>query len=85
MSLASTLRIMPRTTIDLDSSVLERLRARAARESKSMGAVGSELLARALEESPENTQAFEWPSFDLGQPLVDLEDPEQVRRALDGV
>lgn len=76
---------MPRTTLDLDASVLEQLRALATRQSKSMGAVSSELLARALsDQSEESNENFEWPSFDLGRPLVDLEDPEQVRRALDG-
>lgn len=49
-----------------------------------MGAVGSELLARALDDSGmEEGEPFEWPSFDLGKPLVDLEDAEAVRRALD--
>lgn len=77
---------MPRTTLDLDASVLAELRARAARESKSMGAVGSELLAKALSASGSTApdERFEWPSFDLGEPLVDLEDAEEVRRALDG-
>lgn len=75
---------MPRTTIDLDASVLEQLRRRAEREGKSMGTVGSELLARALGEAPRaGADAFEWPSYRLGQPLVDLEDPEAVRRALE--
>ena len=76
---------MPRTTLDLDAAVLEQLRARAAREAKSMGTVGSELLARALSgEADEDAGDFVWPGFDLGLPLVDLEDPEQLRRALGG-
>ncbi|MGI8727936.1 MAG: antitoxin [Solirubrobacterales bacterium] len=75
---------MPRTTIDLDATILAQLRERASREGKSMGAVGSELLARALDDSGmEEGEPFEWPSFDLGKPLVDLEDAEAVRRALD--
>ena len=51
-----------------------------------MGQVASELLARAVADSG-NVPApeFAWISADLGHPLVDLEDTEAVRRALDGV
>src|SRR5437879_2638424 len=40
--------IMPRTTLDLDFSVLRELRRRGDQEGKSMGRVASELLAVAL-------------------------------------
>jgi plasmid stability protein len=75
---------MPRTTIDLDPGVLRELRRRSSREGKSMGQVASELLARAVAE-PRNLPApdFTWTTADLGKPLVDLEDPEEVRRAID--
>jgi hypothetical protein len=78
-------RIVPRTTIDLDPMILSELRKRGAREGKSMGQVASELLARAVAE-PADLPApeFPWTSAELGRPLVDLEDPEAVRRALDG-
>jgi hypothetical protein len=39
---------MPRTTLDLDSSVLAQLRRRARPERKSMGELASERLAFAL-------------------------------------
>jgi hypothetical protein len=42
--------IMPRTTLDLDATVLEQLRRRAADERKSMGQVASERLAAVLGE-----------------------------------
>jgi hypothetical protein len=75
---------MPRTTIDLDPAVLLELRRRSATEGKSMGQVASELLARAVAE-PFDLPApdFAWVVADLGKPLVDLEDHEAVRRALD--
>ena len=78
-------RIMARTTIDLDPTILRELRRRGAREGKSMGQVASELLARAVAE-PADMPApeFAWTSVALGEPTVDLEDPEAVRRALDG-
>lgn len=77
---------MPRTTLDLDPSVLRELRRRGERAGKSLGKVASELLARAFAESPgteASASGFRWTSRDLGQPKVDLEDDEAVRRALD--
>jgi hypothetical protein len=80
-----TSRIMPRTTLDLDPSVLRELRRRGQSEHKSMGKVASELLARALGESRNDASAhdFAWTSADLGAPLVDLEDKDAVQRALE--
>jgi len=76
---------MPRTTIDLDSAVLDELGQRAVREGKSMGRVASELLARAVaEQSTVPAPEFRWVTGDLGLPLVDLEKPEAVRQALAG-
>jgi hypothetical protein len=76
---------MPRTTLDLDGSVLADLRRRGRREGKSMGQVASELLARGMAEgaSPVAPE-LHWKSARLGEPLVDLEDKEAVRAVLDG-
>ncbi|MBA3747053.1 MAG: antitoxin [Solirubrobacterales bacterium] len=74
---------MPRTTLDLDPSVLRELRRLGERDGKSMGRVASELLARALGEDPPSP-SFNWVSHDLGVPRVDLEDKEAVRVLLDG-
>ena len=50
-----------------------------------MGEVASELLARTLGETTDAPEPeFTWISADLGRPLVDLEDSEAIRRALDG-
>jgi hypothetical protein len=77
-------RIMPRTTLDLDGSVLAELRRRGRLERKSMGQIASELLARGLAEGTERpVPALHWTSDDLGDALVDLEDREAVREALD--
>ena len=75
---------MPRTTIDLDPSVLRELRRLSRRHGKSMGQVASELLTKAVAAEP-GTPAppFTWIRRDLGIPLVDLEDEEAIRRALD--
>lgn len=77
--------IMPRTTLDLDASVLRELRLRGKRQRKSMGVVASELLAGALAGSdrPREASEFHWTTGDLGAPLVDLEDKEALHAALD--
>jgi plasmid stability protein len=83
LSLLSS-RIMSRTTIDLDPTVLRELRRRSARDGKSMGQIASELLAKAVaEDAGRPTPPFLWIHGDLGRPLVELEDDEAVRRALD--
>jgi hypothetical protein len=76
--------IMPRTTLDLDGSVLAELRRRGRREGKSMGQIASELLARGMAEGADRpVTALQWRSDDLGEALVDLEDKDAVREALD--
>jgi hypothetical protein len=84
MRLLSASNIMPRTTLDLDASVLSELRRRGQKEGKSMGQIASELLAKGLAEGADrDVPALEWISADLGEPLVDLEDKDAVWEALD--
>ena len=78
-------RIM-RTTLDLDSTVLKELRQRSQESGKSMGQLASELLARSLSDDgvrPRPARRLTWTSKPLGRPLVDLEDKEAVRAAID--
>jgi hypothetical protein len=79
-------RIVARTTINLDPTVLRELKARSAREQRPIGEVASDLLAAALKQSPTAapTPAFQWRTFDMGEPMVDLYDREAMREALDG-
>ena len=73
---------MPRTTIDIDASVLARIKRVAQRSGKSLGAVVSELLAGALSKGAPKTSGLKWHT----QPMrarVDLDDKEAVQRALD--
>jgi hypothetical protein len=76
-----TSRIMTRTTVDIDASVLRELKRRQKESGKSLGALMSELLAGALG-SPEPAAPAElaWTSRSMGA-LIDLEDKEAVRRA----
>lgn len=75
--------IMARTTLDLDPIVTDALRARAKREGKSMGQVASEALAAALADGPMDPPPFEWKTHDMGLPLIDLEDKDELYRILD--
>ncbi|HWM63450.1 MAG TPA: hypothetical protein VNP96_05605 [Solirubrobacterales bacterium] len=75
---------MPRTTLDLDRTVLEELRQRAASEGKSMGRVASEVLAAGLHEAVDRKpQPLELPRRPMGRFKVDLEDKEALRGLLD--
>jgi len=78
---------MPRTTLDLDSSVLAQLRRRARAENKSMGQLASERLAVALEDetqTPAGSRPLQWPTLRMGRPKLDLYDKDALWRALDG-
>jgi hypothetical protein len=75
---------MPRTTIDIDATVLRRLKERKRREGKTLGELVSELLVRALRDEGEPTRReLGWTSRPMGA-RVDLEDKEAVRRVLEG-
>ena len=83
MTIHLTSHIMPRTTFDLDGTVLADLRRRAAAEGKSMGQVASELLAIGLhDETAVELPPLNWARKDLGL-KVDLEDKDAVWRILD--
>lgn len=84
MTTALASHIMPRTTLDLDATVLEQLRRRASVEGKSMGQVASERLAGCLhdDERPE-PRPLNWPRKAMGPFKIDLEDKEALSRLLD--
>lgn len=73
---------MPRTTLDLDASVLRALKRRQRKEGKTMGRIASELLAQALAADAEPARPFQWVAKPMGA-LVDLDDKDAVWRALD--
>lgn len=75
---------MPRTTVDLDPSVLRDLKRRAKREGKSLGTLISQILAPVLTEGSRarSPSTLRWHAAPMGPPNVDLEDKEAVRRAL---
>jgi hypothetical protein len=74
---------MPRTTLDIDPTVLDELKKRRRQEGKSIGQIASELLAAALR-SPtgQPIPKMRWTTKAMNA-RVDLEDKEQVCQALD--
>jgi hypothetical protein len=77
-------RIIPRTTIDIDATVLDELKERQRMEGKTLGQLASELLAGALASSrPERRQEpFVWKAQRMGA-RIDLEDKDVLHGALD--
>lgn len=75
---------MTRTTIDIDAPVLHELKERQRREGKTLGALATELLARALaEEETPPSRSVTWHTQDMGDPAVDLDDKDALWAALD--
>jgi hypothetical protein len=75
---------MPRTTLDIDATVLRELKQRQKKEKKSLGQLASELLAGALAESQESdAEPWVWEGRPMGGLLVDIEDKDALYRILD--
>jgi hypothetical protein len=77
-------RNMPRTTLNLDASVLREVKRRARDQGKSIGDVISELVGPALAQKSRRGghPEFRWRTAKMGPAKVDLEDKEAVRQAL---
>lgn len=75
---------MPRTTLNIDSSVLAELKKRQRAEGQPLGDLVSQLLAEALSRSGAQTQQadFSWSTAPM-EARVDLEDMETLNRLLD--
>ncbi len=85
MHIMKASRIMSRTTIDIDPTVMRQLKARQRREGKTLGRLVSELLSTAMQadaEEPRPPAPLAWSARPM-QALVDLDDPEAVRRAVE--
>jgi hypothetical protein len=75
---------MPRTSINLDASVLSELKRRQKQEGKALGTLASELLAQALarDASTPDDEPFTWTARAMGS-KVDLADKEAVQAAME--
>ena len=72
---------MPRTTLNLDASVLREAKRRARDQGKSVGDVISELVRPALAQGNrrQGHPEFRWRTARMGPARIDLEDKEAVR------
>jgi len=76
---------MPRTTIDIDATILRDLKRLQKQERKSLGRLVSELLTKALHSSKADQaspSSFRWVSRSM-RAQIDLTDKEAVYEALD--
>ena len=76
---------MPRTTINLDASVLGQLKRRQHKERTSLSELVNQLLARALAETEstgEVARPLRWTSRAMGA-RIDIEDKDALLQALD--
>ena len=78
---------MARTTVDIDTPILDELRRLQGVEETTLGRLISDLLAQALADRASRTAAsgpsFRWGSQSMG-PRVDLEDKDALGALLDG-
>lgn len=72
--------MMPRTTLNLDASVLREVKRRARDEGKSIGDLISEIVGAAL--AQRNHPEVHWRTARMGPAKVELEDHAAVRQAL---
>jgi hypothetical protein len=74
---------MPRTTLNLDASVLREVKRRARDQGKSVGDVISEIVGPALAQRTRTVHPeLRWRTARMGPAKIDLEDKEAVRQAL---
>lgn len=73
-----------KTTLNIDDSVMARLRKESARTGRTMSELVETALRRLLEARPPETELPELPSFDSGGALVDLADREALYQAMEG-
>lgn len=77
---------MSRTTLNIDTPLLEELRKMQQREGKSLGELVSELVAEALayraSRRRSKPQPFEWIARSMGA-RIDISDKEALYAALD--
>ncbi|MBI4520146.1 MAG: ribbon-helix-helix protein, CopG family [Gemmatimonadetes bacterium] len=73
-----------KTTLNIDDSVMARLRREAARTGRTMSELVETALRRLLQPRPAPADFEPLPSFDGGGALVDIADREALYRAMEG-
>jgi hypothetical protein len=73
-----------KTTLNIDDSVMARLREESARTGRTMSELVETALRRLLESKPPEAALPELPSFDSGGALVNLSDRDALYQAMEG-
>lgn len=73
-----------KTTLQIDDSVMARLRRESARTGKTMSELVETALRLLLQARPGDVGLTPLPSFKSGGPLVDIADREALYRAMEG-
>ena len=73
-----------KTTLNIDDTVMERLRQEAARTGRTMSELVETALRSLLMSRIEPGKMRPLPSFDSGGALVDVSDREALYRAMEG-
>lgn len=73
-----------KTTLNIDDTVMERLRRESARTGRTMSELVETALRRLFQARPERVEPRPLPSFDSGGALVDVADREALYRAMEG-
>ena len=73
-----------KTTLNIDDTVMARLRREAARTGRTMSELVETALRRLLEARPDPADLDPLPSFDSAGPLVEIANREALYRAMEG-
>lgn len=73
-----------KTTLNIDDSVMARLKREAARSGRTMSELVETALRNLLGKRPDHEPLPPLPSFDSGGALVDLADRDALYRAMEG-
>jgi hypothetical protein len=73
-----------KTTLNIDDSVMARLRRESARTGRTMSELVETALRRLLQSKPDTIRLEPLPSFKSGGALVDIADREALYRATEG-
>lgn len=73
-----------KTTLNIDDTVMKRLREEAARTGRTMSELVESALRQLLQTRPRTVELPPLPSFDSGGALVDVSDRESLYQAMEG-
>lgn len=73
-----------KTTLVLDDDLYQRVKVLASQRNRTVSSVVEDALTLMLSaDAPTNAPTEPMPSWDMGQPLVDIDDARSLRQTLD--